>query len=132
MRHSALDICNGLKDAHKIQDAEAVDLFLYLGDVTGYEYECIDVLNVLITDTWHEKHEDLARLLGSYGNKESVNYLYEAALLKLNYRDYGDSFSLADKCIRALAGIQCPESIEKLKSLSDSENNMIKNMPGSN
>ncbi|HFZ1806180.1 TPA: hypothetical protein ACIJYL_005219, partial [Klebsiella aerogenes] len=75
---------------------------------------------------WHKKHEDLATILNYYHSETSVEYLYQAALLELNYRDYDEDYVLADKCIRALAKINNKNSIEKLEKLAMVENEKIK------
>lgn len=125
--HGELDICNELILAREAKDGEFVDLLLYLAAVVSYEFKCIDVLNDLITDDWHEKHEELVRLLDFYKSASSVNSLYYAALLKLSYRDYDEDFVLADKCIRTLAKINNKDAIEKLKLLSAANNDAISN-----
>ncbi|SEK85653.1 hypothetical protein SAMN04487787_104169 [Kosakonia sacchari] len=125
--YDELEICNELILAREAKDGEFVDLLLYLAAVVSYEFKCIDVLNDLITDDWHEKHEELVRLLGFYKSTSSVNSLYYAALLNLSYRDYDEDFVLADKCIRALAKINNKDAIEKLKLLSAANNDAISN-----
>ncbi|WP_090135140.1 hypothetical protein [Kosakonia oryziphila] len=125
--YGELDICNELILAREARDGEFVDLLLYLAAVISYEFKRIDVLNDLITDDWHEKHEELVRLLDFYKSASSVNSLCEAALLKLSYRDYDEDFVLADKCIRVLAKINNKDAIEKLKLLSAANNDAIGN-----
>jgi len=120
-----LDVCRDLKIARNLKDSDAVDLFLYLGTVISYKYSCVNLLNNLIIDTWHTKHEELARLLSIYKDNTSVDYLYKAALLNLEYLEYDEDHVLADKCIRALAKINSAESIEKLEVLSKSKNQAI-------
>ncbi|MBH1932686.1 hypothetical protein [Serratia rubidaea] len=125
--YDGVNICRDLFNAREKKDSEAVDLFLYLGSVIGYEYNCVELLNKLLTDTWHKKHEELVRLLSHYKDESSIGYLFRAASLQLDYLDYDEDHVLADKCIRALAKINTNESIEKIKELSHSNEISIKN-----
>jgi len=121
-----LDICYELEAGLKAKDSEAIDLFLYLGALLHYEYKCISVLNRLIIEKWHEKHEDLARLLGDFKSETSVDFLFEAAQTNFDYLDYDDDYVFADKCIRAIAKINTHESVIRLKQLSLSDNVKIR------
>ncbi|WP_260676899.1 hypothetical protein [Klebsiella aerogenes] len=120
------NICYELELARQNRDAELVDVFLYFSALINYDFKCIDLLNELIIADWHKKHEDLATILNYYHSETSVEYLYQAALLELNYRDYDEDYVLADKCIRALAKIKNKNSIEKLERLAMVENEKIK------
>ncbi|HBR6880443.1 TPA: hypothetical protein L9195_004931 [Klebsiella aerogenes] len=124
--YGELNICYELELARQNRDAELVDVFLYLSALINYDFKCIDLVNELIIADWHKKHEDLATILNYYHSETSVEYLYQAALLELNYRDYDEDYVLADKCIRALAKINNKNSIEKLEKLAMVENEKIK------
>lgn len=69
-------------------------------------------------EKWHYKHEDLARLLKEYRSPSSVDVLYLAANLKLEYLDFDDNYSLAVKCIWGINSIGNENAIQKLKILS--------------
>ncbi len=121
-----LDLCKELTIAREAKDAELVDLLLYLSAVVKFDYYDVDILNQLVTDPWHQKHEEIVRLLDHYRQPSSVNPLYEAALLNLDYRDYDDDFILANKCIRTLERIQDQNAIEKMKLLASADNELIR------
>lgn len=123
---SKIDICSDLEIALNRKDFDAVDLFLYFGSVVKYEYKCISILNELILSKWHYKHEDLALILQHYQQASSVNPLYQASSLNLDYLDFDDSYALAVKCIWALGDIGTQEALEKLEILSNSDNDIIK------
>lgn len=121
-----VNICNDLKEARNYKDAEAVDLFIYLGAVISYDYKCcIDELNNLLIEPWHQKHEEIVRLLGFYKSEKSVDFLYKAAVFDFDYLDYDEDYVLADKCIRLLAKINNIKSVDKLNELSTSPNKII-------
>lgn len=121
-----LDLCKELTIAREAKDAELVDLLLYLSAVVKFDYYDVDILNQLVTDPWHQKHEEIVRLLDHYRQPSSVNPLYEAALLNLDYRDYDDDFILANKCIRVLEKIQDQNAIEKMELLASADNELIR------
>ena len=121
-----LDLCKELTIAREAKDAELVDLLLYLSAVVKFDYYDVDILNQLVTDPWHQKHEEIVRLLDHYRQPSSVNPLYEAALLNLDYRDYDEDFVLANKCIRALEKIQDQNAIEKMELLASADNELIR------
>jgi len=122
-----IDICKELRLAYDLKDGQYVDLLLYVAEFIKFEFVCIDLLNELITSDWHQKHEELARLLQIYKSETSVDALYKAALLHLDYREYDEDFILADKCIRALAQINNSDAVEKLKLLYNMKNQAISN-----
>jgi len=121
-----LDLCKELTIAREAKDAELVDLLLYLSAVVKFDYYDVDILNQLVTDPWHQKHEEIVRLLDHYRQPSSVNPLYKAALLNLDYRDYDDDFILANKCIRVLEKIQGQNAIEKMELLAGADNELIR------
>lgn len=121
-----LDLCKELTIAREAEDAELVDLLLYLSAVVNFDYYDVDILNQLVTAPWHQKHEEIVRLLDHYRQPSSVNPLYKAALLNLDYRDYDEDFILANKCIRALEKIQDQNAIEKMELLAAADNELIR------
>lgn len=122
-----IDICYELNLSIKKKDPEFLDCILYLGDVIKYKYNCIYLLEKLILEKWHYKHEDLARLLQEYKSPSSVDVLYLASNLNLEYLDFDDNYSLAIKCIWGISCIGNENAIGKLKILSKSKNQKIKN-----
>ncbi|WP_312118527.1 hypothetical protein [Kosakonia cowanii] len=121
-----LDLCKELTIAREAKDAELVDLLLYLSAVVKFDYYDVGILNQLVADPWHQKHEEIVRLLDHYRQPSSVNPLYKAALLNLEYRDYDDDFVLANKCIRVLEKIQDQNAIEKMELLASADNELIR------
>ncbi|WP_312277660.1 hypothetical protein [Kosakonia cowanii] len=121
-----LDLCKELTISREAKDAELVDLLLYLSAVIKFDYCDVDILNQLVTDPWHQKHEEIVILLDHYRQPSSVNPLYKAALLNLDYRDYDEDFMLANKCIRVLEKIQDQNAIEKMELLASADNELIR------
>ncbi|MBD2785034.1 HEAT repeat domain-containing protein [Xenorhabdus sp. DI] len=121
-----INICHELELSILNKDADAIDLFLYFGAVIGYNYSCISLLNKLILMQWHYKHEDLAMILQHYKHPSSVDALYQVSGFELEYLDFDDSYALAVKCIWGLGDIGTPEAFEKLKVLSESDNEVVR------
>ena len=122
-------IINGLKTAYGSQNSEDVEYFLSLvsfhnGWNTDSEYAFI--FSKLLTEEWHFSHENIASLLQGSKNPATVDCLYNACFLQLDYMDYDDTYSLARKCIHALGDINTEHSIEKLKLLATSDIPIIK------
>jgi len=80
----------------------------------------------LILQDWHYKHEDIASLFQKWKNPQTISVLYETTNKSFDYLEYDDSFALAVKCIWALGDIATAESFDKLKTLSESTNPIIK------
>ncbi|MBD2822911.1 HEAT repeat domain-containing protein [Xenorhabdus sp. 42] len=121
-----INLCYDLELSISNNDADAIDLFLYFGAVIGYDYSCISLLNELILMQWHYKHEDLAIILQHYKHPSSIDSLYQVSNFELEYLDFDDSYALAVKCIWGLGDIGTPEALEKLKILSESDNQIIR------
>lgn len=86
----------------------------------------VDILCKLLESDWHYKHEDIARSLQKLKSEKAVDVLYKTALTKFEYLEYDNSYSLARKCMWALGDINTDKSIAKLKLLSESEDEEIK------
>ncbi|CDG95454.1 conserved hypothetical protein [Xenorhabdus bovienii str. puntauvense] len=121
-----INICYELELSMLEENSDAIEYFLYFGALLKYEYTCIHILNILILMQWHNSHEDLARLLQRYKDPSSVDALYQVSNFELEYLDFDDSYALAVKCIWGLGDIGTPEALEKLKILSTSDNEIIK------
>lgn len=53
----------------------------------------LNVLNKLIISSWHYKHEDIVQLLEKISSFESLNYLYQAVYLRLDYLSWDENYS---------------------------------------
>jgi hypothetical protein len=111
-----------LIEAYNQKDSSEVEYALLLGFIFNtFSNEYVEVLCKLIQEEWHYKHEDIALVLQELKSPVSVDALYMAALKKLDYLGYDDSFALARKCIHALGDINTESSKEKLKLLAISD-----------
>jgi hypothetical protein len=109
------------------KDASVIEYGLLLGFlINSFTLEYTGILNELILDDWHFKHEDIASILQDLRSPTSVDALYKAALSQLKYLDYDDSYALARKCIHALGDIDTAYSKEKLRLLATSKIPIVK------
>ena len=115
-------ICDLLKSALKNPDAKEAEAANLLGWKFGFPRSCLVPLNTLLTEDWHEVHEDLAMALGDLRDPSSIDPLCRAALMDLDYLAYDQACALAAKCCYALGAINTEEAIEKLRALAQSEN----------
>lgn len=120
---SVLDLIEkGITNKDKIIIEETIVL-IYTG---AFAYSSFTLkLCYLLQESWHEKHEDIAMLLKEIADISSVECLYKAAELQLDYLDYDDTYQFARKCIKALSAIGNEDAIEKLQILSNSKTKKI-------
>lgn len=79
----------------------------------------------LLTENWHNSHEDIAFLLQRFPDPKTVDCLFEAATTSFDYLSYDETFQLSRKCIKALAAIGNEEAIQCLRKLEKNENSVI-------
>lgn len=118
-----------LQKAYADMNAEDVEYslsLLLLNEEYSQTDKYVDILSALLNEKWHYKHEDIAVLLQGLKSPRSVDALYNAAVSKFEYLNYDDSYALARKCIHALGDINTEHSREKLKLLTTSDIQIIK------
>ena len=93
-----------LEDALLSGDAGTADigfvLMLIQSDLAGIAVNT-EVLCKLLLEPWHFHHEDIAMVLKEMKDPATVNCLFEAAQLRLEYLEYDDTYQLARKCIKS-------------------------------
>lgn len=121
-------VCQELEAALAIKDADSVEFVLIVGFVFGFTTECSEVLNRLLVEDWHIRHEDIASQLQSFKCPSSVEYLFKAALTDHPYT--GSKYALGVKCIHALHDIGTDSAKEKLRILARTENPVLAERAG--
>jgi hypothetical protein len=122
-------VYNLFHTACKNKNAEEIDYgIMVLSFVSTFENpnKYVDILNDLLKEDWHYKHEDIVLFLQELKSPTSIDALYSRALVKPSYMDYDDTYSLARKCIHALGDINTDYSREKLMQLASSDIPVIK------
>ena len=118
-------ILSGIESAFTQKNIETAALFVHLGYIFGFDQTHVDILNELLLEAWHKKHENIAFVLGELRSPSSVDFLYNAALMKLPYLEDDDSYNLVERCIYALWKIWTPYAKEKLLALANEANPAI-------
>ncbi|MDE6593592.1 MAG: hypothetical protein K2K57_11100 [Oscillospiraceae bacterium] len=118
-------IINFLKESKEKTDSETLDSLVYLIFYFDLKSdEILDILNELLIETWHCKHEDIVTLIDEYRSEKSVEYLKKAGNMKLDYLP-DESFALVSKCIHALGNIGNECAIEGLIQLSNHSDSIL-------
>ncbi|MFY0602135.1 MAG: hypothetical protein JXR03_20840 [Cyclobacteriaceae bacterium] len=120
-------IHENLKNALILEDADFVEYGLLLGFNFSFpeKQDFINVLSSLLLQEWHYKHEDIARILQKLKSPESVDSLYQAVNTDYEYLEYNNCEALIVKCAYALGDINTEEAREKLRLMSESDNEII-------
>lgn len=122
-------LMNTMLRAVEQEDAEMMKYLIftiYLGDNAININAYLDILNRLILCKWHNKHEDISLLLQRINSPESIEYLYKAIFLQLDYLDWDDNYAFERKCVHAIAKCKKQEALKKLSILASNENEIIK------
>ncbi len=134
VEHYSGNLSNGTKhvgellsDALTSKSADQVDFAMSLASHFHYwKPDLAHILNKLLLEDWHYRHEDIVSLLQGMKSPTSVEPLYQTALKKFDYLSYDDLYGLARKCTWALSEINTNESIGKLRLLAQTDNAYIR------
>lgn len=117
---------NLIKDGITNEDPISVEEFIVLIYTHIFEYNRFTLILCQLLDlTWHNRHEDIAMLLGEIKDPLTVDCLYKASELQFDYLDYDDTYQFARKCIKGLVAIGDENALNKLKLLSKSNVEII-------
>lgn len=112
-----------LKDSFSNKDTKGLSNTLAVIYRDGADNDFTDILLSLLDEKWHTSEEDIVSVLEIIKDPRSIDKLYEVAI---NVPDYDDMRALAKKCMWALSAINTPESIQKLKLLQGSDDQIIR------
>ncbi len=122
--HELLQYANANRGS---RDLEAV---LFVGHFFGlsrtvFSRSCVPLLNALLAEDWHINHDEIVFILQELRDPRSIEALYQAAFLRLEYMEYDDTYGIAANCCWALGDINTASADEKLRELATSENPII-------
>lgn len=112
---------NSLNDAYKTKDSFAVEclvnsfFILEKTDVKNDYLKCVEVLNELLISKWHKSNEDIVGLLEIISDESSLEYLFRAIDLDLDYLSWDVNHSFEKKCIHAIVKIGKQKSEKYLR-----------------
>ncbi len=113
-----LELVKTAQQSKSQEDLEFALLILYQELLRDHKAGDPKILCELILEDWHYSHEDIATILSKIKDPDSVECLYRASGLHLDYLDYDETFQLARKCIKGLAAIGTPEANARLFMLT--------------
>lgn len=87
-----------------------------------------DILNRLLLCDWHKQHENIVTMLQKIFAESSVDVLYQAIYLPLEYLEWDDNLSFQKRCVRAIAAIRDARAIIALQRLAQEENEIIREL----
>jgi len=116
-----------LEEVYMEKNADDLEDIMYVGFVLNlFTIKYTSILCKLIEEDWHISHEDIAALFQKLKPIDACESLYISANHRLEYLEYDEAYALAVKCIWALGTINTDLSIEKLKLLATSSNEIIR------
>ncbi|NQX48216.1 hypothetical protein HQN87_23085 [Paenibacillus tritici] len=116
-----------LERAYNRKIANEVEYSLFIAfSFNLFNEDYVEIACKLIESHWHFQHENLAMILQRLKSPASIEYLYRAAVTQFDYLDFDEAYALAVKCIWALGDINTEDSRGKLKLLTESENEIIR------
>lgn len=134
-------ILNELKNSYDSMNSKRIEYLIYVLFILNNEISNFDIekytqmLDDLLISDWHYKHEDIIQLLEKISSFESLDYLYKALYLKLDYLEWDENYSFEKKCMYAISKIGKQKAIPYLKKiygynkiLSECAKKLIKNI----
>lgn len=118
------ELLEKLGDAIQMHDSKGVEYLCLISEVDGIDKRFTNILCKLLEENWHHSHEDIVMMMEIIKDPASVDCMYK---ISINIPSYDDGRSLAKKCIWALGAINTADAKEKLKMLSMSDDEIIKN-----
>lgn len=109
-------------------DEDFIEAALFLIEFLGEPSNWIDILNKLVIDKNHQRHEDIVHSLQHYKNPKSVQYLKGIIDLKedLSYLDYDDYGAFYKQCFFALRDIGTKDAFLTILGYFDSNNEILR------
>jgi 2-polyprenyl-6-methoxyphenol hydroxylase-like FAD-dependent oxidoreductase len=90
--------------------------------------DVLDILNELLLQNWHTRHEEIIHSIQKISSPKSIRYIKEAMQINFQYlEDYGTGLrQFINQCGHALLSIGTKEAIELIYELSESKNQILK------
>jgi hypothetical protein len=115
LKEEAIVLLKNSPDALSADEIEAI--FALSGDLAESS-EGVDILNLLISQSNHHKHEDIVRSLQKAHDPSSISALVGAIQADFDYLSWDEDKALARKCMWALAAIGTKEAWSEIGRFS--------------
>ena len=116
-----------LEKAYNEKNGKSINtliLAIYMFELHSEKF--VDILCKLTKEEWHGKHEDIVFYLQQMELPSTIECIYELAISDFEKYRWDDNFALVRKCCFALGDINTPKAKEKLESLLQSDEEMIR------
>lgn len=110
-----------LGNAVSRRDGNDVEYALLLGFSLGFPENFTNLLCILLEAEWHQKHEDIARILQKLRDPISVDALFRATKARHPYLEYNNNIAFAIKCVWALSQVDNQKAMDKLKLIAETD-----------
>jgi hypothetical protein len=110
-------ICNAISR----RDGGGIEYAFLLGFSFGFPENFTNLLCILLEAEWHQKHEDIARLLQNLRDPISVDALFRATKARHPYLEYNNNIAFAIKCVWALSEIDDRKALDKLRLIAETD-----------
>lgn len=115
-----------LEEAYSARNSEDIGCALVVGFSFGFGSEHISVLCGLVDEDWHDSHEDVVSALDKLRTTAAIEPLFRATQWIPSYLDFDEARALAVKAIWALGNLPGLEAEEKLRSIAQSDNVILR------
>jgi len=109
------------------RNSEGLESALTVMWALGMEHEQVDLLNRLLLEPWHTRHEDIIHEIQRQKNPDSIPYIREAMQKRYGYLvEYGTGVrQFINQCGHALVSIGTREALEVVYDLSSSQDPVL-------
>jgi len=118
-----------LKKAINSKDEDQIERAINLMWLHNDNKQFIDELNILLLDTNHTRHQEIAKTIQDLANPKSIPFIKKALESKFDYLQYtcSESDAIAKWFSWALFSIGTKEAINIIKEYTESDDEGIKN-----
>lgn len=108
------------------RSAEELDLATVVAHLFGPTPQLLQPHTSVLLEDWHHTHENIVALLDDLRSPGAIPAFVHAAVHVPDYLEFDDARALAVKAIWALGNLAVPEADEALRSLRDSESEVVR------
>jgi HEAT repeat protein len=122
-------VVNAIENAISKGDIDELDCTISLIWLCGKEKDFVDILNELLINPNHRRHQEITKSIQDIGNPSSVPFIKKVLQSNFDYLQYtcSDSDAIAKWFSWALYSIGTKEAIELMKEYSQSQDDGIRN-----
>jgi hypothetical protein len=121
------ELLSKLEEALSSKDAVLMEHLIVIIFYDGADESFSKILCKLLSEDWHNTHEDIISILEEIRDAGTVECIYKATFREAEAESSEDEpCPLIVKCLRALYAIHTPGAIENIKKFSTTQNLNVK------